>query len=73
LTSCIGKQLSYNNLVDRTPPWSLMAEFAEGQPACAIQHIIACGVPSGHIPARRLRECAQLRPDFGVWRRHHRE
>jgi len=40
-----GKQLSYNNLVDVDAAVSLMAEFASGQPACAIlKHTNACGV-----------------------------
>jgi len=40
-----GKQLSYNNLVDVDAAVALMAEFADGQPACAIlKHTNACGV-----------------------------
>ena len=40
-----GKQLSYNNLVDVDAAVSLMAEFADGEPACAIlKHTNACGV-----------------------------
>ena len=40
-----GKQLSYNNLVDVDAAVALMAEFANGQPACAIlKHTNACGV-----------------------------
>jgi phosphoribosylaminoimidazolecarboxamide formyltransferase/IMP cyclohydrolase len=40
-----GKQLSYNNLVDVDAAVALMAEFKDGQPACAIlKHTNACGV-----------------------------
>ena len=40
-----GKQLSYNNLVDVDAAVALMAEFASGEPACAIlKHTNACGV-----------------------------
>ncbi|GGF17802.1 bifunctional phosphoribosylaminoimidazolecarboxamide formyltransferase/IMP cyclohydrolase [Hymenobacter cavernae] len=40
-----GKQLSYNNLVDVDAAVALMAEFTDGQPACAIlKHTNACGV-----------------------------
>ena len=40
-----GKQLSYNNLVDVDAAVALMAEFASGEPACAIlTHTNACGV-----------------------------
>ena len=40
-----GKQLSYNNLVDVDAAVALMAEFARGEPACAIlKHTNACGV-----------------------------
>ncbi|WP_375417865.1 bifunctional phosphoribosylaminoimidazolecarboxamide formyltransferase/IMP cyclohydrolase [uncultured Hymenobacter sp.] len=40
-----GKQLSYNNLVDVDAAVMLMAEFADGPPACAIlKHTNACGV-----------------------------
>jgi len=40
-----GKQLSYNNLVDVDAAVALMAEFADGAPACAIlKHTNACGV-----------------------------
>ncbi|QIL76957.1 bifunctional phosphoribosylaminoimidazolecarboxamide formyltransferase/IMP cyclohydrolase [Hymenobacter sp. HDW8] len=40
-----GKQLSYNNLVDVDAAVALMAEFEDGQPACAIlKHTNACGV-----------------------------
>ncbi|MDQ2771064.1 MAG: bifunctional phosphoribosylaminoimidazolecarboxamide formyltransferase/IMP cyclohydrolase [Bacteroidota bacterium] len=40
-----GKQLSYNNLVDVDAAVALMAEFTNGQPACAIlKHTNACGV-----------------------------
>ncbi|WP_310395924.1 bifunctional phosphoribosylaminoimidazolecarboxamide formyltransferase/IMP cyclohydrolase [Hymenobacter sp.] len=40
-----GKQLSYNNLVDVDAAVALMAEFADGEPACAIlKHTNACGV-----------------------------
>ncbi|MFC7670387.1 bifunctional phosphoribosylaminoimidazolecarboxamide formyltransferase/IMP cyclohydrolase [Hymenobacter humi] len=40
-----GKQLSYNNLVDVDAAVALMAEFSDGQPACAIlKHTNACGV-----------------------------
>jgi phosphoribosylaminoimidazolecarboxamide formyltransferase/IMP cyclohydrolase len=47
-----GKQLSYNNLVDVDAAVALMAEFTDGEPACAIlKHTNACGVaqaPSLH-------------------------
>ena len=40
-----GKQLSYNNLVDVDAAVALMAEFTDGEPACAIlKHTNACGV-----------------------------
>ena len=40
-----GKQLSYNNLVDVDAAVALMAEFTNGEPACAIlKHTNACGV-----------------------------
>ena len=40
-----GKQLSYNNLVDVDAAVMLMAEFIDGEPACAIlKHTNACGV-----------------------------
>ncbi len=40
-----GKQLSYNNLVDVDAAVMLMAEFTDGEPACAIlKHTNACGV-----------------------------
>ena len=40
-----GKKLSYNNLVDVDAAVALMAEFASGEPACAIlKHTNACGV-----------------------------
>ncbi|WP_324672920.1 bifunctional phosphoribosylaminoimidazolecarboxamide formyltransferase/IMP cyclohydrolase [Hymenobacter sp. GOD-10R] len=40
-----GKQLSYNNLVDVDAAVALIAEFTDGQPACAIlKHTNACGV-----------------------------
>ena len=40
-----GKQLSYNNLVDVDAAVSLMAEFPDGAPTCAIlKHTNACGV-----------------------------
>ena len=40
-----GKQLSYNNLVDVDAAVALMAEFADGAPACVIlKHTNACGV-----------------------------
>ena len=40
-----GKQLSYNNLVDVDAAVALMAEFIDGEPACAIlKHTNACGV-----------------------------
>jgi phosphoribosylaminoimidazolecarboxamide formyltransferase/IMP cyclohydrolase len=40
-----GKQLSYNNLVDVDAAVALMAEFTDGEPACAIlKHTNTCGV-----------------------------
>ncbi|OUJ69353.1 bifunctional phosphoribosylaminoimidazolecarboxamide formyltransferase/IMP cyclohydrolase [Hymenobacter crusticola] len=47
-----GKQLSYNNLVDVDAAVALIAEFTDGQPACAIlKHTNACGV--AQAPALR--------------------
>ncbi|SMB87530.1 IMP cyclohydrolase [Hymenobacter roseosalivarius DSM 11622] len=46
-----GKQLSYNNLVDVDAAVALMAEFEDGQPACAIlKHTNACGVAQADTP-----------------------
>jgi phosphoribosylaminoimidazolecarboxamide formyltransferase/IMP cyclohydrolase len=42
-----GKELSYNNINDTDAAFELVAEFAGGQPACAIiKHANPCGVAS---------------------------
>jgi phosphoribosylaminoimidazolecarboxamide formyltransferase/IMP cyclohydrolase len=43
-----GKELSYNNINDTDAAFELVAEFAGGQPACAIiKHANPCGVAQG--------------------------
>lgn len=43
-----GKELSYNNINDTDAAFELVAEFAGGQPACAIiKHANPCGVATG--------------------------
>lgn len=43
-----GKELSYNNFLDVDAAMSLMAEFDEDKPTCAIiKHTVACGVGTG--------------------------
>ncbi|WP_372841376.1 bifunctional phosphoribosylaminoimidazolecarboxamide formyltransferase/IMP cyclohydrolase [Phaeovulum sp.] len=43
-----GKELSYNNINDTDAAFELVAEFADGAPACAIiKHANPCGVAQG--------------------------
>lgn len=47
-TQLQGKELSYNNINDTDAAFELVAEFAGGQPACAIiKHANPCGVATG--------------------------
>ncbi|MCC2547517.1 bifunctional phosphoribosylaminoimidazolecarboxamide formyltransferase/IMP cyclohydrolase [Hymenobacter sp. BT175] len=58
-----GKQLSYNNLVDVDAAVALMAEFADGQPACAIlKHTNACGVAQADTLAEAYRRALACDP-----------
>ena len=69
-----GKQLSYNNLVDVDAAVALMAEFADGQPACAIlKHTNACGVAQADTLRDAYVNALSCDPTFGFRRRHHRE
>ena len=69
-----GKQLSYNNLVDVDAAVALMAEFTDGEPACAIlKHTNACGVAQAATLRDGLPQCPELRPDLGLRWRHYGE
>ena len=58
-----GKQLSYNNLVDVDAAVALMAEFANGEPACAIlKHTNACGVAQADDLATAYRHALSCDP-----------
>ena len=51
-----GKELSYNNINDADGAWGLLAEFAQGRPACVIvKHANPCGVALGDSPAQAFR------------------
>jgi phosphoribosylaminoimidazolecarboxamide formyltransferase/IMP cyclohydrolase len=51
-----GKELSYNNINDADGAWGLLAEFADGPPACVIvKHANPCGVALGESPAQAFR------------------
>ena len=55
-TQLQGKELSYNNINDADGAWGLLAEFADGPPACVIiKHANPCGVALGETPAQAFR------------------
>ncbi len=65
-----GKELSYNNINDTDAAFELVAEFAEGAPACAIiKHANPCGVATGASLAeayRRAYDCDRTSAFGGI-------
>lgn len=65
-----GKALSYNNFLDADAALNLMADFEDGEPACAIfKHTVPCGVATGNTLAKAWHKAFQtdtLSPYGGI-------